>query len=91
VLGGAMLLVRHGTDPRQRKGDPVNAVSIIYVNDHLEDLWAQTRQHRLAASLASKPSRRARLAATLATIRRTIAADEIAQNVPNLSHWPYRV
>jgi hypothetical protein len=69
----------------------VNAVSIIYVNDHLEDLRSQTRQHRLAASLAPEPSFRERLAASLASVRRTLGADEIGPNVPNLSHWPYRV
>ena len=29
--------LRHGTDPRQRKGDdPVNAVAVMYVNQHLD-------------------------------------------------------
>jgi hypothetical protein len=69
----------------------VNAVSIIYVNDHLEDLRSETREHRLAASLVPGPSLRERLAGSLATIRRTLGTDEIGPNVPNLSNWPYRV
>ena len=69
----------------------MNAVSIIYVNAHLEDLRNEARQHRLAASLDPKPSLRARLTAALTNIRRTLGADEIGPNVPQLSHWPYRV
>ena len=69
----------------------MNAVSIIYVNAHLEDLRSEARQHRLAASLDPKPSLRARLANALAGLRRTLGADEIGTNVPQLSNWPYRV
>ncbi|HEV8401520.1 MAG TPA: hypothetical protein VGQ31_00660 [Candidatus Limnocylindrales bacterium] len=69
----------------------MNAVSIIYVNAHLEDLRSEARDRRLAASLADKPSLRARLAAAAASLRRTLGADEIGPTFPQLSHWPYRV
>ena len=69
----------------------MNAVSIIYVNQHLEDLRSDAQKRRLAASLAEKPSLRARLASAAASLRRTLGADEIGPNFPQLSHWPYRV
>ncbi len=69
----------------------MNAVAIIYVNQHLEDLRSEARDRRIAASLDPKPSLRARLAATATDLRRAIGADDIGPNVPRLSHWPYRV
>ncbi len=69
----------------------MNAIAVIYVNQHLQELGAKARQRRFAASLDPKPSLRERLATRLATIRRALAADEIGPTVPQLSHWPYRV
>jgi hypothetical protein len=86
-----MLLMRRGTDPRQRKGDPVNAISIIYVNEHLQSLRAESQRKRPMASLGEKRSLRARIHAASRNLRRSIAADEITPSLPVLSHWPYRV
>jgi hypothetical protein len=69
----------------------VNAVSIIYVNQHLEDLRSEAQRRRLAASLDPRPSLRARLAAAAANLRRTLGTDDVGPSVPQLSHWPYRV
>lgn len=69
----------------------MNALAIMYVNEHLEDMRAEARQHRLAASLAPKPSLGGRLAAGLTNLRRTLAADDTGPTLPKLSHWPYRV
>jgi hypothetical protein len=86
-----MLLMRRGTDPRQRKGDPVNAISIIYVNEHLQSLRAESQRKRPMASLGEKRSLRARIAAASKNLRRAMAADEIDTTLPVLTHWPYRV
>ena len=69
----------------------MNAIAVIYVNQHLQELGTEARQRRLAASLDPKPSLRERLTTRLATIRRALAADEIGPTFPQLSHWPYRV
>ena len=69
----------------------MNAVAIIYVNEHLEGLRSEAQKRRLAASLDSKPTLRARLAAAATNLRRTLGADEIGPNVPHLSNRPYRV
>ena len=55
--------MRRGTDPRQRKGDPVNAISIIYVNEHLQSLRAESQRKRPMASLGETRSLRTRIAA----------------------------
>jgi hypothetical protein len=69
----------------------VNAVSIMYVNDHLEQLRSEAQRRRLASSVAPHGSLRARIAAASVSLKKTLGADEIGPNVPNLSHWPYRV
>jgi hypothetical protein len=69
----------------------VNAIAILYVNDHLEDLRSEARQRRLSASLDPKPTLRERLAIRLASLHGTLGADEIGPTLPQLSHWPYRV
>ncbi len=69
----------------------MNAVAIIYVNEHLQSLQAESQRKRFAASLADQPSLRARIVAAAKNLRRTLAADEIGPSFPRLSHWPYRV
>jgi hypothetical protein len=69
----------------------VNAVAIIYVNQHLQDLRSEAQKRRLAASLDPKPSLRARLAAAATSLRRALGADDKGPSVPQLSDWPYRV
>jgi len=69
----------------------VNALAVMYVNEHLEDLRSAARQHHLAASLAPRPSLRERLASSFISLRRTLGLDEIGPTMPQHSHWPYRV
>jgi hypothetical protein len=69
----------------------VNAVAVIYVNEHLEELRAEAQRKRRAASLAPKPSLRARIAAAAADFDRRFGSDVTGPNLPTLSHWPYRV
>ena len=69
----------------------MNALAVLYVNEHLEDLRSAARQHHLAASLAPRPSLRERLASSFISLRRTLGLDEIGPTIPQLSHWPYRV
>jgi hypothetical protein len=82
-----MLLVRHGTDPRQRKGDPMNALSIIFVNDYLQDLRAQSTQHPTAPRVTRR-SMRARIAAATAGLRSALGSDGGAP-IPTLRDYPY--
>ncbi len=69
----------------------MNAVAVMYVNAHLEELRAEAQKKRLAASLAPKRSLRARIAAASVSLRKTLGSDEIGPDLPHLSHWPYRV
>jgi hypothetical protein len=69
----------------------VNAISIIYVNEHLQSLRAESQGKRHVASLGEKRSLRARIGSAATSLRRAIAADEITPSLPQLSHWPYRV
>jgi hypothetical protein len=62
----------------------VNAVAVIYVNAHLEELRAEAQQKRLAASLAPKRSLRARIAAASASLKATLVADQIGPDLPHL-------
>jgi hypothetical protein len=82
-----MLLMRTGTDPGQRKGDPVNALSVIFVNDHLNELQAMARQHP-AADLVTKRSMRERIAAATASLRSVVGSTDDTV-VPKLRNYPY--
>jgi hypothetical protein len=66
----------------------VNAVAIMYVNDHLEGIRADARQHR-AASLAPRRSLRARMAAGGNGLRRILGGDSTGSVVPKLTNYPY--
>jgi hypothetical protein len=65
--------------------DPVNAVAIMYVNDHLETLRAEARQRR-AASLADRRSLRSRISGT---ISRTLGIGTTGPALPKLTNYPY--
>jgi len=81
-----MLLMRHGTDPRQRKGDPVNAVAVIYVNQHLDSLRAENHRNRMASGVA-KRSLRSRISAAAASLGIVSADTDVV--VPRLTNYPY--
>lgn len=69
----------------------MNAISIIYVNEHLQSLRAESQRKRPMASLGERRSLRTRIAAVSKSLRRALAADEIDTTLPILSNWPYRV
>ncbi len=60
----------------------MNAISIIYVNEHLQSLRAESQRKRPMASLGEKRSLRARIHAASKYVRRSIAADEITPSLP---------
>ena len=65
----------------------MNALAVIYVNDHLQSLRSEAAQHR-AASLAERRSLSDRLASAAASFRRVIGGDE-GPIVPKLENYPY--
>ena len=66
----------------------MNAVAIMYVNDHLETLHAEARQARLA-SLVGRTSLRERLASAGSDLRRILGGDSNGSSVPKLTNYPY--
>jgi len=79
--------------PRNRSGvaerrDPVNAVAIMYVNDHLESLRAEAQANR-AASLGDRPSLRDRLASSASELFRILGYEASGPAVPELRDYPY--
>lgn len=66
----------------------MNAVAIIYVNEHLESLRAEAQQHR-AASLAERRSLRDRIASLTSELRRSLGSEATGPTVPKLKNYPY--
>ena len=66
----------------------MNAVAIMYVNAHLEGIWADARQNR-AASLAPRRSLRDRMAAGGNGFRRILGGDSTGSVIPKLTNYPY--
>jgi hypothetical protein len=66
----------------------VNALAIIYVNDHLETLHAEARRNRMA-SLAGRRSLRESLASVGAGLRRFLESGSSSSTVPQLRNYPY--
>ena len=66
----------------------MNAVAIMYVNDHLESLRAEARQRR-AASLTEKRSLRGRIASLASGLRSTLPREATGTTVPTLKNYPY--
>jgi len=66
----------------------VNAVAIMYVNDHLESLRAEAQQRR-AASLAGKRSLRDHVASGATELRRILGHEADGPVVPSLKNYPY--
>ena len=84
-----MLLVRHETDPGSGKEiDPVNAVAVIYVNQHLEELRAEAQRDRAAALLVERRSLRERLSSGAASLKKVLGSDG-GPVVPQLRNYPY--
>ena len=83
-----MMPLHPRNDPRGGKENhPVNALAVIYVNDHLESLRSEAAERR-AASLAERRSLRDRLASAAAGARRVIGGDQ-GSVVPKLENYPY--
>jgi hypothetical protein len=66
----------------------VNAVAIMYVNEHLESLRAEARQ-RNAASLGQRRGLRARIAASATELRRTLGFEPSGPTLPTLRNYPF--
>jgi len=66
----------------------VNALAVIYVNDHLETLRSEAQQRR-AASAAGRRSLRDRLASAAADIRRVLGGESGDSALPKLENYPY--
>jgi predicted trehalose synthase len=66
----------------------VNAIAIMYVNDHLESLRSEAEQYRVA-SLAERRSLRDRLASAAADLRRVLAGEPDGHVLPKLESYPY--
>jgi hypothetical protein len=66
----------------------VNAIALIYVNDHLEHLRAQAQDRRLA-SLADRRSLRDRIGSAGTELRKTLGLDATGPVLPTLKDYPY--
>ena len=66
----------------------MNALAVMYVNEHLESLRSEAQQRR-AASLAERRSLRDRLASAAFDIRRVLGADAGDPVLPKLENYPY--
>ena len=66
----------------------MNALAVIYVNDHLQMLDAEARHARLA-SLAGRRSLRDRLGSALSSLRGMFVGDTSGTTVPKLNNYPY--
>ncbi len=65
----------------------MNALSIIFVNQHLEELQAESRRYPTSSRVA-KRSLRSRIAAAAGTLRSMFRADD-GPTVPELRNYPY--
>ena len=66
----------------------MNAVAVIYVNDHLEHLRSEARDRRLA-SLADRRTLRDRIGSATAEIRKTLGIEGSGPALPKLKNYPY--
>jgi hypothetical protein len=64
----------------------VNAVAVIYVNQHLDSLRAENQRNRMASGL-TKRSLRSRISAAAASLG--IVAGTTDAVVPRLTNYPY--
>ena len=66
----------------------MNAVAVMYVNEHLESLRSEAQQRRLAGQ-AQHRSIRSRIASATAELRRTLGIEASGSTVPTLKNYPY--
>lgn len=66
----------------------MNAVAVMYVNEHLESLRAEADQHRTAA-LGERHSLRELIASSASGLRRILGQDAAGPTVPALKNYPY--
>jgi hypothetical protein len=66
----------------------VNALAVIYVNEHLDMLRSEAQQRR-AASLAERRSLRDRLVSAASDLRRVLGGDAGDPVLPKLENYPY--
>ena len=66
----------------------MNAVAVMYVNDHLEYLRSEAKDRRLA-SLADRRSLRDRIGSAIAEIRKTLGIEAGGPALPKLKNYPY--
>jgi len=66
----------------------VNAVAVIYVNQHLESLRAEAAERRLA-SLAGHRTFGDRLASAATELRRILGIGDAGSTLPKLENYPY--
>jgi hypothetical protein len=64
----------------------VNAIAVIYVNQHLDDLRAENQRNRMASGVA-KRSLRSRIHAAAASLGIVSATADTA--APKLQNYPY--
>lgn len=66
----------------------MNAVAVIYVNQHLESLRADAQERRMA-SLAGHRTFSDRLASAATELRRVLGIGDAGANLPKLENYPY--
>ena len=66
----------------------MNAVAVMYVNSHLEELRVDARQRRMA-SLGTKRSMRERIASATAGLNKRFGSDSNEPVTPKLENHPY--
>lgn len=66
----------------------MNAIAVMYVNEHLESLRSEAQQRRLAGQAESR-SIRSRIASATAELRRTLGIEGSGPTVPALKNYPY--
>ena len=66
----------------------MNAVAVIYVNQHLESLRAEAHERRLA-SLAGRRTFSDRLASAATELRRVLGIADSGSTLPKLENYPY--
>ena len=66
----------------------MNAVAVMYVNEHLESLRSEAQLRRLAGQ-GERRSLRGRIAAATAELRRTLGFEASGPAVPTLKNYPY--
>jgi hypothetical protein len=84
-----MMSLHPRSHPRGGKEtDPVNALAVIYVNEHLDMLRSEAAQRR-TASQAERRSLRDRLASAASDVRRVLGGDSDDSVLPKLENYPY--